>query len=119
MSENTPLRLFGFSEDVVAVNASLCRDLELIQMKTFILLMQDCKIILDYINQVKLGCDPCELKVKKMVREWKDIRHPFYYIPNYFRELVLIGTKSEIDAAEKYLEQFLREKRELSKINLQ
>lgn len=119
LSENTELRVFGHSEDVVAVNAAVCRELELIQMKTFILLMQDCKIILDYVKEVKVGCDPCELKVKKMLREWKDIRHPFYYIPNYFRELVLVGTKQEIDAAEKFLEQFLKEKRELSKLNLQ
>jgi hypothetical protein len=118
LSESTGLRVFGHSEDVVEVNEALCRDLDLIQMKTFILLMQDCKIILDYVKEVKLGCYPCELKVKKMLREWKDIRHPFYYIPNYFRELVLVGTKQEIDAAEKFLEQFLKEKRELSKLNL-
>jgi hypothetical protein len=76
-------------------------------MKTFILLMQDCKIILDYYKEIKQRCEPCDIKVKKMVRDWKDIRHPFYYIPNYYRELVLIGNRKEIDTAERFVERFL------------
>jgi hypothetical protein len=42
-----------------------------------------------------------------MVREWKDLRHPFYYVPNYLREVVFIGSKEEILKAESELEKFL------------
>lgn len=54
--------------------------------------MADCKLIMDNVKEIKLLVDPCEIRVRRMVKEWKDLRHPFYYIPNYFREVVLIGT---------------------------
>lgn len=80
--------------------------------------MQDCKIIMDHVKEVKVQVDPCEIRIKKMTRDWKDLRHPFYYLPNYLRELVLIGNKKEIDDGEKFLEKFLQVKRELSQVNM-
>lgn len=74
---------------------------------------------MDNVKEVKVQVDPCEIRIKKMTREWKDLRHPFYYLPNYFREMVLIGNKKEIDDAEKMLDRFLQIKRELQKVNLQ
>lgn len=70
-------------------------------MKTVFLQMNDCKIIMDHVKEVKVHVDPCEIRIKKMSREWKDLRHPFYYLPNYFREMVLIGSQKEIEDAEK------------------
>lgn len=60
--------------------------------------------------------DPCEIRIKKVYqfgpnREWKELRHPFFYLPNYFREMVLIGSTKEIDEAEVILEKFLNVKR--------
>lgn len=54
---------------------------------------------MDNIKEIKLLIDPCEIRVKKIYKdwkEWKDLRHPFYYLPNYLREVVLIGTPEEI-----------------------
>jgi hypothetical protein len=56
--------------------------------------------------------DPCEIRIKKMTRDWKELRHPFYYLPNYFREMVLIGSAKEIEGAERFIEKFLQIKRE-------
>jgi hypothetical protein len=53
--------------------------------------MVDCRLIMDHVKEIKLIVDPCEIRVKKIMKEWKDLRHPFYYIPNYFREVALIG----------------------------
>jgi len=53
--------------------------------------MNDCKLLMDNVKEVKVLVDPCEIRVKRMMREWKDLRHPFYYLPNYFREMTLIG----------------------------
>jgi hypothetical protein len=61
-------------------------------MKTILLQMVDCRLIMDHVKEIKLVVDPCEIRVKKILREWKDLRHPFYYIPNYFREVSLIGS---------------------------
>lgn len=54
--------------------------------------MSDCKIIMDHVKEVKVQVDPCEIRIKKMSRDWKELRHPFFYLPNYFREMVLIGS---------------------------
>jgi len=75
--------------------------------------MNDCKIVMDHVKEVKVQVDPCEIRIKRMNREWKELRHPFYYLPNYFREMVLIGTQKEIEDAEKILDRFFAIKRAL------
>lgn len=82
------------------MNELIQKDLATIKMKTVLLQMNDCKILMDSVKEVKVLVDPCELRIKKMTREWKELRHPFYYIPNYFREMALIGTDKEIIYAE-------------------
>ena len=101
MNETTQLRIFGKSADVYVVNELIQKNLESIKMKTVFLQMNDCKILMDNVKEVKVQVDPCEIRVKRMTREWKDLRHPFYYLPNYFREMILIGTAEEIAYAEK------------------
>lgn len=34
------------------------------------------------------------------------MKHPFYFIPNYFREVALIGSDEEISVAEKKVDNF-------------
>jgi hypothetical protein len=75
--------------------------------------MSECKLIMENVKEVKLQVDPCEIRIKKVVRgELKDMRHPFYFLPIYSRELVLIGTEIEIKLGEKVIEKFLQIKRE-------
>lgn len=88
-------------------------------MKTIFLQMNDCRLVMDHIKEVKVQVDPCEIRVKRMTRDWKDLRHPFFYLPNYLREIVLIGSTKEIDDAEKVLEKFFQVKRDLQKVNMQ
>ncbi len=88
-------------------------------MKTVFLQMNECKIVMDNVKEVKVQVDPCEIRIKKLSRDWKELRHPFYYLPNYFREMILIGTQKEIEYAEKILDKFFAMKRELHKLNLQ
>ena len=72
---------------------------------------------MDNVKEVKVLVDPCEIRVKRLLREWKDIRHPFYYLPNYFREMALIGKEKEIKDAESRIEQFFMAKRDASYVN--
>jgi hypothetical protein len=62
---------------------------------------------MDNVKEIKTKVDPCEMRVRKSAREWKDLKHPFFYVPNYLREVLFIGTKDEIASAEKKLEAFL------------
>ena len=75
-----------------------------------LLQMQDCKSVMDYVKEVKALIDPCEIRVKRSTKdkEWRDLKHPFFYCPNYFRELVLIGNEDEILEGEKKIENFLK-----------
>ena len=114
MNETTQLRIFGRNQDVYAVNELIQKELEQIKIKTILLQMNDCKIVMDNVKEVKVMVDPCEVRVKKMTREWKDLRHPFYYLPNYFREMVLIGTEKEIQYAENQLDLFFLTRRDSS-----
>ena len=74
--------------------------------------MSECKLIMDNVKEVKVQVDPCEIRIKKLMRDWKYLRHPFYYLPNYSREMVLIGSSQEIEMAERIIEKFLQIKRE-------
>lgn len=103
--------MFGVTRDVRIANELILKHLERLQMKTIFLQMSDCKIIMNHVKEVKVQVDPCEIRIKRMTREWKDLRHPFYYLPNYFRELCLIGDKKEIEEAERNLDRFLADKR--------
>ena len=83
------------------------KDLESIKMKTIFMQMSECKVIMDHVKEVKVQVNPCEIRIKKLMRDWKDLRHPFYYLPNYSREMVLIGSSQEIEMAERIIEKFL------------
>jgi len=53
------------------------------------------------IKDIKSQLDPCEIRVKRANKDTKDLKHPFYYIPNNLREVILIGTQEEINVGEK------------------
>ncbi len=114
----TQLRVYGNSRDVRTVNECIHREMQALKMKTLSLQMNDGKLILDSIKEVKISAHPCEVRVKKMTRDQKELRHPFYYLPVYVRDLVLIGYQKEIDAAELKIEKALSEKRKLQKVNM-
>ena len=81
-------------------------------MKTIFMQMSECKVIMDHVKEVKVHVNQCDKRIKKLMRDWKDLRHPFYYLPNYSREMVLIGSSQEIEMAERIIEKFLQIKRE-------
>lgn len=119
LHETTQLRVFGSTRDVRIVNVLIQKEMENLKMKTIFLQMNDCKMVMDNVKEVKVQVDPCEIRIKKISRDWKELRHPFFYLPNYFREMVLIGSQTEIEYAEKILDKFFAVKREQHKLNLQ
>lgn len=69
-------------------------------------------MVMDNVKEIKSLVDPCEVRIKQNEKQWKDLRHPFLYLPNYLRDIILIGTFEEIKVAERKLQGFLRQKRE-------
>lgn len=90
--------------------------LDSIKMKTILIQKIDCLVVMDNIKQIKSLIDPCELRIRQleqrntkierdpramMNERTKDMRHPFLYLPNFLRELMLIGTQDEVRTAER------------------
>ena len=55
---------------------------------------------MDSIKELKNRISPCEMRIRRVQQEWKDLQNPVYHIPNVFREVFLIGTTKEIVFAE-------------------
>ena len=103
MNECADLKIFGKKSDVIKVTNILLHRLEQIKMKSILIQKVDCKFVMNNVKEIKSQVDPCEVRIKQNERIWKDLRHPFLYLPNYLRDIILIGTQEEIKIAEKKL----------------
>lgn len=111
MEDFTHLRIYGKKSDVTEVSHILLNKLEGIKMKSILTQKVDCNLVMDYVKEIKSLVDPCEVRIRPNERMFKDLRHPFLYLPNYLREIMLIGTADEIKVAERKLHGFLKQKR--------
>lgn len=100
LDETTIFQVFGSGKDVVKVCTYLQIELDKLAIRTLSLTKEESKFILDNIKEVKSQIDPCEIRVKRQMKEKSDIRHPFFYSPNLSRDVCLIGTQSEVEKAE-------------------
>ena len=96
MDDYTHIRVYGRRQDVETVCSLLLTKLETIMMKSILIQQVDCNFVMNNVKEIKAMVDPCEIRIKQNERIWKDLRHPFLYLPNYLREIVLIGTSEEI-----------------------
>jgi len=60
------------------------------------------------VKEIKSLVDPCELRIRQSDKQARDLRHPFLYLPNYLRDIILIGTFKEIAIAEKKFHGYLK-----------
>ena len=60
----------------------------------------EIQFYLNNIKVVKTWCDPCEIRIKKffpLSKDKGDLKHSFFYVPINTGEIILIGTREEID----------------------
>ena len=62
--------------------------------------MHEGKTLKDSISHIKNLIDPAEMRIKRQLGKFADdglreLNHPFYFIPNYSRDVLIIGTTSE------------------------
>lgn len=115
MNDFTQLRIFGLRRDVQKISKQLLKDLESIKMKSILVQRIDCNFVMNNVKEIKSLVDPCEVRIKQSDGIWKDLRHPFLFLPNRLRDIILIGTSDEIQNAETSLLQYLKQKREKEK----
>lgn len=75
-------------------------------MKTLHITKEEYYFILLNIKEIKPLIDPCEIRVKRVIKEKTEINHPFYAVPNLSREVCLIGNEQELIKAELNLYEF-------------
>ena len=92
ISETSPLRVYGKGRDVVKVTAFLQIELDKLAIKTLSVTKEESKFLLDNIKEIKSQIDPCEIRIKRHLKEKPEIKHPFFYSPNISRDVCLIGT---------------------------
>ena len=102
LNEQTTLRVTGAPTSVEAVEAELYELVSSLRIRTVGVSIGDCKNLKDGIGYVKNLIDPAELRIRRAPQKGQknDLSHPFYFVPNYSREVVLIGHEKEIDTAE-------------------
>ena len=78
LDETSPLRVVGKGRDVVKVSSYLQGELEKLAIRTLSVTKEESKFILDNIKEVKSQIDPCEIRVKRHLKDKGDIKHPFF-----------------------------------------
>ena len=106
LDDTSIFRIFGKGRDVAKVSTFLQIELDKLAIRTLSVTKEESKFILDNIKECKAQIDPCEIRVKRVLKEKGDIKHPFFYSPNLSRDVCLIGTEAEVERAEQRLYEF-------------
>ena len=77
-------------------------------MKKIYVEAQEARLLMQNLNEVKLLIGEAEFRLNKKHSCFKEINHPFFYIPYKKKEVILIGSKNEVKFAEKEIEKFIK-----------
>jgi hypothetical protein len=83
---------------VIATSQILQVKIDKMIIRTLSFSKEVTKFIFDNIKEVKSHVDPCEIRVKRPNFKEKptEIKHPFFFVPNFTQELCLLGTEEEV-----------------------
>jgi hypothetical protein len=98
----------GKENNVKIVENDINKYLFNMKVFTIYLMSNDYSLIKSNICQLKTLVDPVDLRLrKKDLRSEKEIKHSFYFVPGYTRDLVITGFENELKIAEKQINEFL------------
>ncbi len=70
------------------------------------------------VKEIKQSLDPIEIRIRRVLSTDKykgdnefQFQHPFYHMPNYYNQVVLIGEEKELPNAEEKITEFFNMKR--------
>ena len=113
--ENTTIEIKGKESNVKAVALKIKQYLYNLKVNSIYLLEEDYFTFRQKICKLKNDVDPADLRLRKL--EWKnerEIKHPFYYISNNMRDVVIIGFENEIEKARNIIKNFLLKQNNLN-----
>jgi hypothetical protein len=102
IQESTPIQISGKENNVKAVENKIKSLLYDLKVLSIYLMPIDYQIIRNHICNLKTNIDPADVRLRKREsKNERDLKHPFYYISNNNREIVIIGNQNDINKAQK------------------
>ena len=100
IQESTTIEIKGKESNVKAVVLSIKKYLYNLKVISIYLLQEDYFYLRQNICNLKTNVDPADLRLRKYdIKNEREIKHPFYYISNNIKDIVIIGFENEIEKA--------------------
>ena len=100
IQENTTIEIKGKESNVKAVVLNIKKYLYNLKVISIYLLQQDYNYLRQNICTLKTNADPADIRLRKSdSKNDREIKHPFYYISNNIKDIVIIGFDNEIEKA--------------------
>ena len=104
LQENTTIEIKGKESNVKAVALNIKKYLYNLKVISIYLLEEDYFYLRQNICNLKTNVDPADLRLRKLEsKNEREIKHPFYYISNKVRDMVIIGFENEIEKAKNFI----------------
>ena len=101
LQEITYIQIKGKESNVKAVSLNIRKYLYNLKVISIYLLQEDYTYLRQNICSLKTSVDPADLRLRKFdLKNEREIKHPFYYISNNVKDLVIIGFENEIEKAQ-------------------
>ena len=115
IQEYTTIEIKGKESNVKAVAKSIKNYLYSLKIISIYLLEEDYFSLRQKISNLKNSVDPADLRLRKLdSKNEREIKHPFYFISNSIKDIVIIGFENEIEKARKVIKNFLLRQNNLS-----
>ena len=100
IQESTTIEIKGKESNVKAVVLNIKKYLYNLKVISIYLLQQDYNYLRQNICTLKTNADPADIRLRKTdTKNDREIKHPFYYISNNIKDIVIIGFDNEIEKA--------------------
>ena len=101
IQEITTIEIKGKESNVKAVALNIKKYLFNLRVISIYLLHEDYMYLRQNICSLKTSVDPADLRLRKLEsKNEREIKHPFYYISNNIKDIVIIGFENEIEKAQ-------------------
>ena len=108
IQEYTIIEIKGKESNVKAVSLNIKNYLYNLRVMSMYILEEDYFIIRQKISNLKNSVDPADLRLRKFEsKNEREIKHPFYYISNNTKDIVIIGFENEIEKSRLIIKNFL------------
>ena len=108
IQENTTIEIKGKESNAKAVSLHIKQFLYNLKVISIYLLEEDYFILRQKICNIKNNVHPADLRLRKLdSKNEREIKHPFYYISNNMKDIVIIGLATEIEKARIIIKNFL------------